>query len=156
MYVQTFPTLKTSKSSLIAGAKGEVWLDSSVTSKEQIKAFNYSDKQDKEKKPGFMVVLGAGNQAALALSDCLYGLFTRNCVVYLKLHALRYYTEPLIRELFEPLIRRGFMDLECHSTNERAAALVYHPLVTAVHLTGGEIYPRRHCMGCWSERTGAK
>jgi acyl-CoA reductase-like NAD-dependent aldehyde dehydrogenase len=46
--------------------------------------------------------------------------------------------EPLIRQLFEPLIRRGYVDFECHTTNERAAALVHHPLVTAVHLTGGK------------------
>jgi hypothetical protein len=90
------------------------------------------------KESGLMVVLGAGNQGGLALCDTMYGLFTRNCVVYLKLHALRNYLEPLIRSLLEPLIRRGFVQVECHTTNERAAALVHHPLVTAVHLTGGK------------------
>lgn len=137
--VQTFPTLPVSKSGLTSGCQGEIWLNKeAVPSEEVVKPYQFVDAEGVEKKSGLMIVLGAGNQSALALCDVLYGLFSRNCVCYLKLHALRYYTEPLVRILFEPLIRRGFVDLECHTTNERAAALVNHPLVTAVHLTGGK------------------
>ena len=48
------------------------------------------------------------------------------------------YIEPLLRRLFEPLIKRGFLEMEPHTTMERSNALVNHPLVTAVHLTGGK------------------
>ena len=137
--VQTFPTLNVSKSGFVSSCKGEVWLDPKVVPSEQdFKPYQYADSEGMAKESGLMVVLGAGNQGGLVLCDTLYGLFTRNCVVYLKLHALRNYMEPLIRSLLEPLIRRGFVGVEPHTTNERAAALVHHPLVTAVHLTGGK------------------
>ena len=139
--VETFPTFKASKSpvSVLVGCKGEVWLDPNVTKTEKdLKLYQYADNDDVEKKPGLMLVLGAGNHALLAILDIFYGLFKKNCVVYMKLHALRAYIEPLLRRLFQPLIKRGFLELEQHTTVERSNALVHHPLVAAVHLTGGK------------------
>lgn len=85
-----------------------------------------------------VVLVGASNQSFLGVIDCLHGLFVKNCVVYLKQHAMQGYVNTMLEVLFAPLIERGFFSTELHSTVERSASLVYHPSVKAVHLTGGK------------------
>jgi hypothetical protein len=141
--LETFPSFPTDASgfSFLTGTKGEVWMDpDKVQDESQIETFNpekaWEDVAGDE--GGLMIVLGAGNQVSLTAVDVLQGLFIRNCVVYVKQHPLRDYANTLLAKMFAPVIAKGYLDMELHTSNERVAALVYHPQVTAVHLTGGK------------------
>ncbi|KAG7338162.1 aldehyde/histidinol dehydrogenase [Nitzschia inconspicua] len=141
--LETFPSFPsdTSGFSFLSGTKGEVWMDpEKITDESQIEIFNkekaWEDAAGEE--GGLMVVLGAGNQVGLTPVDILQGLFRCNCVVYLKQHPLRDYCNMLLAKIFAPVIAKGYLDIEAHTSNERVAALIHHPQVTAVHLTGGK------------------
>jgi hypothetical protein len=133
--VKTFPVLSQDKMGPMGSSSGEVWMDPEfVKEKEDVKPFSFESFES----GGLMVVLGAGNQGMLEVNDVLYGLFVRNCVVYLKHHQQRAYMDTMTSALFATLIKRGYFDAELHTTVERSAALVSHPSVAAVHLTGGK------------------
>lgn len=141
--LETFPSFPsdTGGFSFLAGTTGEVWMDpDKITDPSQIETFNkekaWEDAAGEE--GGLMIVLGAGNQVALTAVDVLQGLFIRNHVVYLKQHPLREYANKLLIKMFAPVIARGYFDAEAHASNERVAALINHPDVTAVHMTGGK------------------
>jgi hypothetical protein len=145
--VRTFPSIPGEKSGLMGHCKGEVWLDPQQVRRESdVQTFARTDGDGRSddgnntstEDGGLMIVLGAGNQASLTPVDILHGLFVKNCVVYVKQHPLRGYMNELTLRMFRPLVERGYLDLEAHTTNERSSALVYHPAVTAVHLTGGK------------------
>jgi hypothetical protein len=127
--------------SFLAGAKGEVWMDpKKIQDESQIETFNkdMAWKDAAGEGGGLMILLGAGNQVSLTAVDILQGLFIRNCVVYLKQHPLRDYANKLLAKMFGPLIDKGYLDMELHTSNERVLALIHHADVTAVHLTGGK------------------
>jgi hypothetical protein len=84
------------------------------------------------------VVLGAGNQGFLTIVDCLDALFIQNEVVLLKHHPLRGYQDPFIRAIFAPLIDLDYFNAVPDTTIADAAALVAHPRVGHVHMTGGK------------------
>jgi hypothetical protein len=139
--VETFPAFPGDNTGFLAGAKGEVWMDpSKVQEESQIEAFNPEKAWEESAGDdgGLMIVLGAGNQVALTAVDILQALFMRNYVAYVKQHPLRDYANELLQVVYAPLISRGYLDFELHTTNERCAALVYHPEVSAVHMTGGK------------------
>ena len=139
--VETFPSFPGDSSGFLAGIKGEVWMDpTKVQDGSQVEAFNPEKAWTEAvgEDGGLMVVLGAGNQVALTAVDILQGLFMRNCVAYVKQHPLRDYANEVLKVIYQPLISRGYLDFELHSTNERCSDLVYHPSVTAVHMTGGK------------------
>jgi len=139
--VQTFPTLPGDSTSLLSQFKGEVWMNSSkIQNESQVEAFDFKNAWDEAAGDdgGLMVVLGAGNQVFLTHIDILHGLFTRNHVVYMKQHPIRAYANDFLSRLFAPLISKGYLSIESHTTIERSSALVYHPDVDAIHLTGGK------------------
>jgi len=68
--------------------------------------------------------------------DALEQLFKHGRVVVLKYHDLQEPVTPCIEALLEPLTRRGFL-WGVQADLEVAGALVYHPLTTHVHMTGG-------------------
>lgn len=84
------------------------------------------------------VVLGAGNQGFLTVIDCLDALFVHNETVLLKHHPLRGYQDSFIRKIFAPLIQLNYFNAVADTTVQDAAALVSHPLVSRVHMTGGK------------------
>jgi hypothetical protein len=142
--LQTFPSISQDRSGLLSHCKGELWLDPNyVQSDDDIETFvpdvhNTNNNTNTHHSGGVMIVLSAGNQPTLGVIDVLYGLFLQNHVVYMKQHPIRNYMNPLLHKIFQPLMERGYMDIEAHTTNDRSAALVYHPVVSAVHLTGGK------------------
>lgn len=89
-----------------------------------------------------MVILGAGNQTFLSVMDCIYGLFHCHSTVMLKHHPIRTYHDNIIRKILHPLITRGFFQTECCSNviedRTRAQALIHHPMVSHVHMTGSK------------------
>jgi acyl-CoA reductase-like NAD-dependent aldehyde dehydrogenase len=83
------------------------------------------------------VVLGAGNQHFLALSDVLHLAFVEGCVCMLKYHPLMAPVAPYIDRVLEPLARRGFYASATSPELAVAQQLLYSPLTDSVHITGG-------------------
>lgn len=134
--VEVFPLLQTSKDlPPHRDCTGEFWLDPKIVKSESdVSCFNFDSMQRK----GPVVVLSAGNQSVLGILDTLHCLFLQNAVVYLKLHPIRNYLEGFFCKLLKPLLDQGYVKIEAHSTLQRASALIHHPLVQGVHLTGGK------------------
>lgn len=135
--ISTFPLFAKDSTTIASICTGEAWMNADAV-KDESDVRPYSFDKFEARSGGVTVILGAGNQGFLSVSDVIHSLFIKNCVVYLKHHPLRAYLDPVVRSIFAPLIERKYMDTEFHSTVERSEKLVHHPLVTAVHLTGGK------------------
>jgi len=83
------------------------------------------------------LVLGAGNNAAVPISDILHELFTERQVVLLKMNPVNDYLAPLIEEGFGVLLRRGFLRL-IQGDAETGTYLCQHPDIEEIHLTGSD------------------
>lgn len=83
------------------------------------------------------VVLGAGNQHHLAVSDVLHMAFTEGCVVLLKYHPLMRPVAPFIDYVLEPLAQRGFFASTANPELAVTQHMLYSPLTDCVHMTGG-------------------
>jgi acyl-CoA reductase-like NAD-dependent aldehyde dehydrogenase len=86
---------------------------------------------------GVAVVLGAGNVTGLAAADAISQIFEHGRAVLLKLHPLHGVLEPILREALGPLVAAGVLEIVTGGA-EVAKAAVAAPLVTHVHLTGGD------------------
>eukprot|EP00884_Botryococcus_braunii_P012779 jgi/Botrbrau1/21501/Bobra.174_2s0009.2 len=116
------------------GVKGEVWIEpGELPTQGQI----YRDKAEgKATNPGVALILGAGNQIVVTVTDILTELMAHDNVVICKINPAADYSGDLIRRLFEPLIKEGFVEV-VHGKAEEGGFLCHHPLVKSVHLTGG-------------------
>ena len=139
--MDVFPLFTNDKFGPFGGLNVEWWLDpSKVTSvKDAPKPFALNSFSD-DAEEGVLVILGAGNQSFLTLVDLIEGLFVRQRTVLVKHHPLRGPgLDPVTRKLFQPLYEAGFLDsITDLGTVEANSALVYHPLVNAIHMTGGK------------------
>ena len=82
------------------------------------------------------VILGAGNQSFLSVSDVLYHMFVRGSVALLKHHPILTRCKPIIDYVMAPLIDAGYLvslDADIPTTQ----ALIYSQMTDVVHLTGG-------------------
>jgi len=86
---------------------------------------------------GVALVLGAGNVTGLAAADAISQIFEHGRAVLLKLHPLHGAMEPILREALRPLLSAGVLEIVTGGA-EMAKAAVAVPLVTHVHLTGGD------------------
>ncbi|WP_280267291.1 aldehyde dehydrogenase family protein [Nocardia wallacei] len=84
---------------------------------------------------GIGVVLGAGNIFSIAPLDVLYQMMADNRVVALKLNPITDPLLPVLEKIFAPAIERGFVRILTGGADV-GSALVNHPDVAAVHLTG--------------------
>jgi len=116
-------------SPLLAGNTVEVWLKDGTT--EAVREF-----PDPPINGKVCAVLGAGNQTFLSLTDVLDRMFLHSEVVCLKHHELRSYSSPHVAFVYQKLIADGYM-AEFSGDGAQGAALVAHPLVGHVHITGG-------------------
>ena len=82
-----------------------------------------------------VLVLGAGNAAAVPIQDVLTKLFNERKVCLLKLHPLNAYLGPLLREAFAEAIARDFLDI-VYGDREEGSYLTRHPGVDEIHLSG--------------------
>ncbi|MEX0953235.1 MAG: aldehyde dehydrogenase family protein [Nitriliruptoraceae bacterium] len=81
------------------------------------------------------LVLGAGNVASIAPMDVLHQLFVERRVVLLKPSPVCPWLGAHLAEAFEPLVRRGVLRI-VQGGAEVGEALIGHPEINAVHLTG--------------------
>lgn len=103
-------------------------------------AFDRSWRREVEERPrsgGVAVVLGAGNVTGLAAADVICQIFEHGRAALLKLHPLHAPLEPVLNRALEPLIEAGLLAIVTGGPDVAQAA-VASPLVTHVHLTGGQ------------------
>jgi acyl-CoA synthetase (AMP-forming)/AMP-acid ligase II/acyl-CoA reductase-like NAD-dependent aldehyde dehydrogenase len=82
------------------------------------------------------LVLGAGNAGFLSIVDTLHLLFERGMVVLTKHSEVRPYNQQFFEQLFEPLVRAGYVGSLIGGA-AIGAALVSDDRIGHVHMTGG-------------------
>ncbi len=84
-----------------------------------------------------VLVLGAGNIAAIAPMDVATKMFNEGKVCLLKMNPVNAYLGPLIEEAFAEVIKRNFFAV-VYGGAEEGRYLVYHRDIDDVHITGSD------------------
>jgi acyl-CoA reductase-like NAD-dependent aldehyde dehydrogenase len=84
-----------------------------------------------------VLVLGAGNIAAIAPMDVITKMFNEGKVVLLKMNPVNAYLGPYLEDAFAEAIRQDFLDVVYGGADE-GRYLVYHPGLDEVHITGSD------------------
>jgi len=119
---------------LLSGFTAEVWLKPGITRDGALSTAGLA-LRDPQRTDGTGVVLGAGNITSIPLLDVLYELYANNRVVALKLNPIM---DPLLdtfSHVLGPLIDAGAVRILTGGADV-GAALVTHPQVSHLHLTG--------------------
>ena len=83
------------------------------------------------------LVLGGGNVTAIPVIDALGKLFVEGRTVLLKLHRLTPFLEPVFNDAFEPLIKRGFLQI-LPGGSGAGRDLATDPGIDEIHITGSD------------------
>jgi acyl-CoA reductase-like NAD-dependent aldehyde dehydrogenase len=84
-----------------------------------------------------VLVLGAGNIAAIPAMDALTFLFNEGKVCLIKMNPVNAYVGPYIEEAFAEAIRENFIAV-VYGGAEEGRYLVYHREIDEVHITGSD------------------
>lgn len=84
-----------------------------------------------------LLVLGAGNIAAIGMMDIITKMFNEGKVCILKINPVNAYLGPYIEEAFKAAIDQNFLAV-VYGGAEVGRHLVYHPNIDEVHLTGSD------------------
>ncbi len=82
-------------------------------------------------------VLGGGNVNSIPPADCLYKLFVEGTACVLKMNPVNAYLGPFLEQAFAPLSALGVFAV-VYGGSDEGAALVSHPAVDEVHVTGSD------------------
>jgi aldehyde dehydrogenase (NAD(P)+) len=93
--------------------------------------------KDSARQGRTVLVLGAGNIAAIPAMDVVTKLFNEGKVCLLKMNPVNAYLGPLIEAAFAEPIRRGFLAVVYGGADE-GAYLAQHPGIDEIHLTGSD------------------
>ncbi len=85
--------------------------------------------------PRIAGVLGAGNVSAIPATDALHKIFFEHQAVLLKLNPVNDYLEPIFQSAFRALIAADLLRI-VRGGPDTGAAIVQHPRIDALHLTG--------------------
>ncbi|MCB9099564.1 MAG: aldehyde dehydrogenase [Anaerolineales bacterium] len=119
---------------MLPGVRADVWLEPGIEPMEV--AHKQAAFYRGQPAPGKVVlVLGAGNNAALVPGDFLYKLFVEGKVVVLKPNPANAYLGPLIEQGFRALVQRGFLQV-VYGGAEVGQYLCRRPAIDEVHMTG--------------------
>ena len=91
--------------------------------------------KDSARQGRTVLVLGAGNIAAIPAMDVVTKLFNEGKVCLLKMNPVNAYLGPFIEAAFAEPIRRGFLAVVCGGAEE-GAYLAQHHGIDEIHLTG--------------------
>ena len=121
---------------LLSGFSAEVWCEPGVGESE-VRATAGLGLREPEAVRGTCAVLGAGNIFSIAPLDALYVLYADNRSVALKLNPVTDPLLPVFEKIFAPFIELGVVQI---FTSDLAlgAAVIDHPDIDAVHMTGSE------------------
>jgi hypothetical protein len=135
--VEVFPRDSLEKL-VFPGFRAEVWMDPGVDRQQMLESMASSYQQPEDQREGRVaLVLGAGNVASIGPMDVLYKLFVENQVCVLKMNPVNDYLGPLVERAFAALIQEGVLRL-AYGGAEVGEALVHHPQVQEVHITGSD------------------
>lgn len=121
---------------LLSGFSAEVWSEPGVTEQE-VRETAGLGLREPEAVRGTCAVLGAGNIFSIAPLDALYVLYADNRAVALKLNPVTDRLLPVFEAIFAPFIDLGVVQVFT-SDLELGAAVIAHPDIDAVHMTGSE------------------
>lgn len=115
--------------------QAEIWLKPESDS-----ASLFSDAWEtrSQRSPRIAGVLGAGNVSAIPATDALHKIFYDFEAVLLKLNPVNEYLEPIFSTIFQPLIAADLLRIVCGG-HEIGEAMVQHPDIDALHLTGSHL-----------------
>ena len=118
-----------------SGFTADIWLRRGVTGAEA------SERQAKAwfggGTPGVSLVLGAGNQSSIPITDALDRLFIGRHPVILKMNPVNDYAGPIFEKICAELIDRGVLRI-VYGGADVGAHLVRHDDVADVHVTGSD------------------
>ena len=131
------------------GYSAEVWMQPGIT-----KANLRENQAEFFRKPNpegkLALVLGAGNQSSIPVTDALQKLFVENEVVLLKMNPVNDYLGPVFRRIFEPLVAEGWLEV-VYGGAEIGAYLCQHVGIDNIHITGSD---QTHDAIVWGPREG--
>ena len=84
---------------------------------------------------GITAVLGAGNVSSIPATDSLHSIMFAGSRVLLKLNPVNQYLYPVFQQAFAPLIESNLLQILTGGADV-GEALIHHPAVDAVHITG--------------------
>jgi hypothetical protein len=93
--------------------------------------------RERPREGGVAAVLGAGNVTGLAVADAVTQVFEHGRAAFVKLHPVHEPLLPVLRAALAPLVDAGFVALVAGGADVARAAIA-SPVVTHVHLTGGQ------------------
>jgi aldehyde dehydrogenase (NAD(P)+) len=102
---------------------------------ESLDATRASFYQGRKHEGRTVLVLGAGNIAAIPAMDVVTKLFNEGSVCLLKMNPVNAYLGPFIEEAFAEAIARGFLAV-AYGGPEEGAYLAQHRGIDEIHLTG--------------------
>ncbi|MDE0891717.1 MAG: NAD-dependent aldehyde dehydrogenase, partial [Planctomycetota bacterium] len=119
---------------VLGGFSAEVWMDPDLPL-EEVSAHTASTWTGGDTKPQVAAILGAGNVSSIGAMDVLHKIFGERQACVLKLHPVNAYLESAYAEAFAGLIEAGWLRM-IRGDAEVGAALVHHPDIDTVHMTG--------------------
>jgi aldehyde dehydrogenase (NAD(P)+) len=141
--VDLFPSSIFDKLSF-SGFSAYALMDAGVT-EEQARSRQAAFYQQKDPTGGVSVILGAGNVSSIPPMDVASKLFVDGFVCVLKMNPVNEWVGPYVEQALAPLISRDYLRV-VYGGAEVGSALVYHPAVDDVHITGSD---RTHDLIVW-------
>jgi len=141
--VDLFPANAFDKLSF-GGFSGHALMDAGVT-EEQARSRQAEFYQRRDPEGGVSVILGAGNVSSIPPMDVASKLFIDGFVCVLKTNPVNEWVGPFVEQALAPLVSRGYLRV-VYGGAEVGSALVYHPAVDDVHITGSD---RTHDLIVW-------
>lgn len=135
LVVQVFPSDLHDRL-LSGGVRAEVWMQREVTAG-NLHSHMAGFYRQPSPEGKVALVLGAGNIASIAPLDLLHKLYVEGQVCILKMNPVNDYLGPIFEEIFDDLVRQGFVRFAYGGT-EVGSCLVGHPGVDEIHMTGSE------------------
>lgn len=115
------------------GFKGSIWL---TPGEEPEQGAVYRAKEaGKAGHPSVSLVLGAGNQIAVAVCDILHKLIVDDAVVICKMNPVNEAMGPSVLRALSPLVEGGYVVIAYGGTSV-GRHLCTHPEIDSIHLTG--------------------
>jgi hypothetical protein len=133
LVVQVFPQTFYEKL-FFGGITYEVWMQPGETL-ETLKSNQAKVYKMKNKTTKLALILGSGNFSGQTAMDILYKCFVENKVVIFKTNPVNSYLHPLLKKVFQILIKMGVLRI-VDGGAEVGEFLTSHPLVEEVHHTG--------------------
>ncbi len=132
---RVFPTQRLYDSLAFMGLRAECWLQADVN-----ESSVFGDTPDRllrktTVQPRVDVVLGAGNVAAIPVTDALTKIFHEDRAVLLKMNPVNEYLGPIFAEALRPLLDAGWLRI-IYGDGSVGSYAIHHPKTQAVHITG--------------------